>query len=316
MYNLVYMAKPGYGGWVSFTTHLALTTNSPIHKITKRDEKNTRSFGYSCDYLNCTIDKIIGLPNLVITAIDKNYHQYLELLPAGTKLVIHDPTEVNGRNNALTKYLDKFEIITIRQTVQQYLDSKFSIKSTFKLHPFYTFPRSNSIEKKDFVSISRIDYDKHTEVLCKANEVLANKIKIYGAKNDRYVYQKLNELDSMKEDDPTSNYCGRFGKSFTDISNILARAKVVIDMSSIKQDGGGTQYSFLEAIYHNCLLVLNKKWVDGINSVFIDKQNCIIVSDYEELVTVLENLDNDTINGIIHNSQSILEKNIGENWEL
>ena len=30
--NLVYMAKPPYGGWVSFTTHLALKYNLDLYK--------------------------------------------------------------------------------------------------------------------------------------------------------------------------------------------------------------------------------------------------------------------------------------------
>ena len=314
MYNLVYMAKPCYGGWVSFTAHLAHKTGSDIHKITKRNEKNKRNFGYSCEYQNSTIDKIKELPNLMITAVDKNYHQYLEDMPDGTGLVIHDPTEVKGRNNELTKYLHKFKIFTIRQTVHKYLKEKFDIDSEFKLHPFYEFSKTPYMEKNDVVSISRIDYDKHTDILCKANEILDRKIKIYGAKNDRYVYQKLNEYDSMKEDDPTSNYCGRFGKSFSDISDILSKSKVVIDMSAISLDGGGTQYSFLEAIYHDCLLILNKKWVDGLNSPFINNINCIIVSDSEELVKVLNNLDDYDIEAIIKNSKLILDKNINQQW--
>ena len=170
------------------------------------------------------------------------------------------------------------------------------------------------MEKEDVVSISRIDYDKHTEILCKANDLLENKIKIYGAKNDRYVYQKLLEFDSMKVDDSTSNYCGQFGKTFEDISKILAKAKVVVDMSAISMDGGGTQYSFLEAIYHNCLLVLNKKWVDGLNSPFKDGYNCLIVRDHLELIELLQNMENKKILDMIKNSQDILKNNLNVDW--
>ena len=170
------------------------------------------------------------------------------------------------------------------------------------------------MEKEDVVSISRIDYDKHTEILCKANELLEDKIKIYGAKNDRYVYQKLLEFDSMKVDDETSNYCGQFGKTFEDISQILAKAKVAVDMSAISMDGGGTQYSFLEAIYHNCLLVLNKKWVEGLNSPFVDGYNCLIVGDHLELIELLKNLDNKNTLEMVKNSQEILKNNLNVNW--
>ena len=32
-YNLVYMAKPPYGGWVSFTAHLAKKFDYDLYKI-------------------------------------------------------------------------------------------------------------------------------------------------------------------------------------------------------------------------------------------------------------------------------------------
>ena len=37
--NLVYMAKPGYGGWVSFTAHMALKYNANLLKIGNTTEK-------------------------------------------------------------------------------------------------------------------------------------------------------------------------------------------------------------------------------------------------------------------------------------
>ena len=37
--NLIYMAKPIYGGWVTFTAHLSKKKDYPIYKITKKTEK-------------------------------------------------------------------------------------------------------------------------------------------------------------------------------------------------------------------------------------------------------------------------------------
>ena len=45
--NLVYMARPVYGGWVTMTAHLSLTYDIPLFKITKRTEKSQRDFGYN-----------------------------------------------------------------------------------------------------------------------------------------------------------------------------------------------------------------------------------------------------------------------------
>ena len=44
--------------------------------------------------------------------------------------------------------------------------------------------------------------------------------------------------------------------------DILLGCKFVIDLSLIKNDGGGTQYTFLEAIYNDCVLVLHNDWIN------------------------------------------------------
>ena len=95
--NLVYMARPVYGGWVTMTAHLSLTYELPLYKIGKRTEKNFRKYGYGVNYKNIHIDDLINLDNLVITAIDKNYYEYLDKFPDNTILIIHDPTEVKNK---------------------------------------------------------------------------------------------------------------------------------------------------------------------------------------------------------------------------
>ena len=50
--NLFYLAKPMYGGWISFTSHLALKYNYPLYRITKRTEKTQRHLGYDVFYKN------------------------------------------------------------------------------------------------------------------------------------------------------------------------------------------------------------------------------------------------------------------------
>ena len=52
MINLVYMAKPIYGGWVTFTSHLCLKYNCELLKIGKRTEKKKRKYGYGVNYQN------------------------------------------------------------------------------------------------------------------------------------------------------------------------------------------------------------------------------------------------------------------------
>ena len=92
--NLIYMARPIYGGWVTFTAHMSIKNNYNVYKIGNKTEKKTRKYGYGVEYQNLNIEDILNLKDKMITAIDKQYYQYLHLFPPKTKLVIHDPTEL------------------------------------------------------------------------------------------------------------------------------------------------------------------------------------------------------------------------------
>lgn len=307
MNRLYYLAKPTYGGWISFTAHLSKMLDIPIHKITKTTEKKARVFGYGAQYQNLSPDDAIHIANnehILITAIDKTKHNLLEMFPHGTYLVIHDPTEIKSNKGALMKNIDRFNIITIRKTVHDLLSS-LGIKNTFLYHPYLSTNTDRSNESKSgAVSISRIDYDKNTDIILKANEFLLNPIHIYGSKNDRYVYHKLRDLDPMKETIPLSHYKGCFPKTLDALSKILTPAKFVVDLSTIHKDGGGTQYTFLEAIDHNCALILHKKWITS-DSIFKPGYNCYAVSDETELQNIL-NDDPDTRH-IITNAKKLLK---------
>ena len=68
----------------------------------------------------------------------------------------------------------------------------------------------------------------------------------------------------------------------TTIKILLTNCNYIVDMSIIKGDGGGTQYTFLEAIYQDCALVLHKEWVDQ-GDTFKDKYNCYVVGYTDDI---------------------------------
>ncbi len=313
--NLVYMARPVYGGWVTMTAHLSLTFNYPIFKITKKTEKNKRNFGYDVKYRNMKIDDLIKLENLVITAIDKNYYQYLDLFPDSTILIIHDPTEV--KNKEFVESIKRFTIYTIRDTVYHYLLNNFNIQSVLRVHPFYQYPLidNNKNSQYNCLSISRIDFDKHTEIILKANRLIeedSNKIHIFGAENRLYVHHKLSSL-GLKEDFE-KYWMKKFPKNLpltdSDSNNLLNNCEYVVDMSIIKGDGGGTQYTFLEAIYNDCILILHDEWVKE-GKLFKDKYNCYVVglteNPEQEIANIINNPNKKLNEIILKNSKKILE---------
>lgn len=322
MRNLFYMAKPSYGGWVSFTSHLYHKFNFQLYKVGKRTEtlKNgkprLRNFGYNVFYQNISKENVKNINNILITAIDKHFYQYLEYFPDKTSIVIHDPTEVKGKScQQLIDNLSRFNVITIRETVQKYLKDVLNISSIYLPHPFYPYHKTIS-PKLSTVATSRIDFDKHTDIILKTNQLLPSdkKIDIYGAKNDLYVYHHLtNKLNLSLE-----NYKGTFEKSFEMLNDILSPAKFVVDLSAIRYDGGGTQYTFLEAIYQDCILILNSKWVKfGVNetipnSPFKEGFNCLLVSNEEDLSNILRQKLN--FDKLRKNARKILEPHLNVDW--
>lgn len=314
-YNLIYMAKPTYGGWVTFTSHLSLKNNYPIFKIfDSKQKKNTRKFGYNTNYTNLSINDIIKKKNIIITALDKHYWEYLKYFPENTILVIHDPGEIKHNINPLIKdnFLKKFKIITIRETVKNFFLEKYNINSKFLIHPFFEYDKSNLESMNNYaVSISRIDYDKNIDIILRANKLITNdknKIKLFGSENRFYVYKKLKDLEFDKY------WYGKFKKLLPiqyKNKDILKKCKFVIDLSTIKNDGGGTQYTFLEAIYNDCILILHNDWINKDN-IFKHNYNCLGISNELELTEILE--INNNYDNIIINSKKILKNNIKSNW--
>ena len=315
--SLVYLAKPTYGGWVTFTVHLAKKFNYRLYKVGKRTEKFLRPFGYTIDYQNVSLDDLLKLPNIMITAVDKHYWSILPHLPEDTKIVIHDPTELKTSQknpNPLVqhdKLLQKFKVYTIRETVQKYLLENFNISSTFKFHPFYEYPCTNEGFKYHAVSISRVDFDKNTDLILRANQLIEDskkRVHIFGAENRLYVHHKLGELDFY-------NYWkGKFEKDYPlchEGKDILKNTHYVVDMSTIKNDGGGSQYTFLEAIYQGCVLILHREWVSQ-GSTFTEGVNCLAADSPEELAKVLS--ESRDITNLITESRKLLNPHLQIRW--
>lgn len=311
MDNLVYMARPIYGGWITYTAHLSLKNNIPIFKVGKRSEKSKRNFGYGTNYQLLKIEDICKKENLIITALDKHYYKYLHLFPKRTKLVIHDPTELKTTKKSpnpliVNNLLQHFDIITIRETVQKYIKEQFNIDSEYCPHPFFHYDKGNYESMDNFaISISRIDYDKNTDIILKCNKLLDEdkQIKIFGAENRMYVHHKLKELDFQKY------WKGKYPKTLPllyDDKDILSNCKYMIDLSTIKDDGGGTQYTFLEAIYNDCILILHNDWINK-GTTFKNNVNCLSVKNKIELKDILNGEREYDKDMILKNARDILE---------
>ena len=71
--------------------------------------------------------------------------------------------------------------------------------------------------------------------------------------------------------------------------DILQKTPYVVDMSTIKHDGGGSQYTFLEAIYQDCVLILHREWVNQ-GTLWKEGVNCLAADTPEELASLLKRI--------------------------
>lgn len=285
--KLVYLAEPKYGGWVTFTAHLALALadqgiKAPILKAGKPGKAREFSHGLNFQSTDPSVLQYQA-KDCLITALDKHNLPLAEqMLMGGAALVLHDPNEFHptifkilvARGNS---------VITIRKTVQRALE-KHGIKSTVIPHPFKKLFHDQVERSSHACSYSRVDFDKHTEIIIEANKSLGFReaVKIYGAMNRMYEYVKLRGIDP----DWQRNYYGTFPLDETAAERIAAKNKFTIDLSVIKNDGGGTQYTFLEAWAQGSHLIVSRKWLLP-DDIMQDGVNCTAVADAGELRAAL-----------------------------
>jgi glycosyltransferase involved in cell wall biosynthesis len=331
-----------WGGTVSFTAHLlnsiggkqiALIGNIP------KDERITGNFGYGLEYQIVSSEFIDKAPNPFITDFFKYYHVLHKLKRDDITIVIHDPTEISEEN---APYLEYWNIICIRKSFQEYLKKNYNVNSKFLYHPFYPYPINNNngdslegydndhinehdreikIEKTSAISISRVDYGKNIEIIMNANKLLKEEekdhhydytIKIHGPFNLQYVNHMLGGEQIFRK-----YYQGTFIKSFSAVSNILNKAKFVVDLSTLHNDGGGTQYTFLEAIHHGAALIINRKWIEDLAPKYCDFKegyNCYAVSTAKELSEIIKNSKNIDTDKIVSNSKKLMDRHVNAGW--
>jgi len=271
-----YLADSKYGGWVSFSAHLSLITEKNIFKVSPTG-RGSGEYGYGVFYKNVTEGLSSVLENKVILAIDKNHRTMLNNFK-NSIVVIHDPTEID---DGVLDFLKKSKkVITIRKSVSDFL-LKHKIDTEFIPHPFYQYEKSEVKRIGNAVALSRIDFDKGTHTIVEANNIGAN-IRIYGSKNPFYYYHKLKDLGFDQY------YYGEYKKTFNDSRKLYGGFDKLVDLSVIKNDGGGTQYTFLEADYWNQTIIVHKKWADNPHSIWKENENCYVVSNANELLEAVK----------------------------
>ena len=126
------------------------------------------------------------------------------------------------------------------------------------------------------------------------NDIIISKDGFYYFSDPAFGFFNLETFQFVESELKDLNFSdywkGKFPKNLAptyENRSILKDAKYMIDMSIIKGDGGGTQYTFLEAIHQDTLLILHNDWINA-GTTFKSGYNCIGISTPEELAEFIE----------------------------
>jgi glycosyltransferase involved in cell wall biosynthesis len=293
--TLFYMSDARYGGWPTFLMHLAKAYRIcgyqvEILCVRKTTERKLREFSNipGLQYRNVSLQDALKIPDVsesLITCV--HAPSYTEegcaLIAAGCRFVIHDPMQFR-RNPEIMAILKSQQnpVWAIREGNSQTLRSH-GINAQFIPHPYVPSRIAPVAGRKCAAAISRLDYDKLTHIIVQANRALPPEyaVDIYGDKSGRiYVYHVLDK----DYPDWVKWYKGAFKQGTAPA--IAGHYRMIVDMSQIVGDGGGSQYTFLEAWNAGCGLILNSKWNTG--GEMQEGENCVFVSDSGELAEVLK----------------------------
>lgn len=290
--SLYYLSPNPYGGWVTFTAHLIKSLQQvgvepSLYKVRPRSESKQRSFGYDISYTNQCIEDCLKHkgPKLIVAAAKNFKEDTRKLIEAGAGLVVHDPTEIKN----LPANLTQRKLVVIRKIGLRYMPKSNFIRHPYVRHHQPTMPISSKTVL--CVSTSRIDFDKHTEILLDANRNLPqkDKIRIHGFENRIYTRFKL--VPNYPEWEQSKAAYPREANAAFDI---LSKAHYAADMSEIKGDGGGTQYTFLEAWDAKAVPIINEAWLlEGEHNDMKVQKNCLAVEDGESLAKLLKSVKKD-----------------------
>jgi hypothetical protein len=278
---LFYLADPKYGGWPTYASHLyrglvASGIAVSLYKIRPKSDGRNRDFGRGITYQNISLrDAIHVVQNTLsfVVCVGRGFHESAAvLIGAGAAVCVHDPTELKS---PLTDAIQNATVVVIRETMLKHIPNAAFIK-----HPYC--PRGGGRkERSGACAISRIDHDKNTKIIVEANCRLAKPVAIYGAVNGIYSHFTLDaSFPEWKR-----NYRGTpDASSLWACQKIACQFDTVIDLSVIKGDGAGTQYTFLEALDAGCGLILHRNW----NASGLLADVSVSVGDARELIDALE----------------------------
>lgn len=308
---LFYMPRAPGGGSTSFAVHLhrgmqLAGLNPMLYRVTQRGEDRTRQLAkydgvYYRNVSPAEAERLVtSQPSLMVAACSARDTPWdtdiiPRLIAKGMRVVAHDPNEFkiydhHGALQALGAGKVR-PVIAIRPTMLAFYPDAVVIPHPYVRcydndeEPLMRWPELNA------VSVARVSFVKRTELILDANRLLPDnkKVVLRGAENRLYTRHRLRDLypefKSGSTGTPLAWHAG---------AKECRRASYAIDMTYFPQDGGGSQYSFMEAWDAGAVNVIHSDWLRYCHQWPCEMDaraasgNCMSVGSAAELAKVLE----------------------------
>ena len=294
---LLYARKDIGGGSTSFAVHLKLAferVKIPVTLIRIGTKTKPAFHPYLGDHYFWTCNDLRDLVKregsrvlLVASERKKNLLEpdiLEDLLNLGMSIVVHDPNEFgifecvqSLKTSFLNDEVNK--IFCIRPTMNEFFP-----EAIFIPHPYVEVPVKWPVQRKPACSLARVTFVKRTEIILEANQKLnkENMVKLFGAENRLYAHHKLKKLFPDYQ-------LGNTGLPFEWGASVNTAKDywLSIDMTYFPNDGGGSQYSFMESWNAGSVVVVHKDWL-RYRGEMKDGVNCIAVESAVELYELIK----------------------------
>jgi len=206
-----------------------------------------------------------------------------QLMKKGMRIVLHDPNEFKTFDH-LEKDL-VIEPICIRPTMQRFFPS-----ATFIHHPYvreFAGDQGGDLEfRKSAATIARLTFVKRPDILLNTNRLLdtTNRVVFHGAENRMFTFTRAKAYPEFKQ--------GGYGLPM--VWGASARAireyAMMPDMTYFPDDGGGSQYTFMESWDAGAVVVVNRDWL-RFEGEMVAGKNCLAISSADEMADLIRNRD-------------------------
>lgn len=296
---LFFMPPAFGGGSTSYTVHLyralQLAGHEPrIYRVKPKSESVWRPFSKyeGVTYQNITAPDakriVKDMPSLLTAPTHSKHLEWApdiitQLMDRGMRVVVHDPNEFKVFDHLANVSKKYFNPICIRPTMRE-----FYPEAVFIHHPYVRHFGKDVPKKRELtaVSVARISFVKRTAMILEANRLLPEKYQcvLRGAENRLYTRHVLTKkFPEFKQ--------GGYGFPMTWGASAveLSFAKFGVDLTLFPNDGGGSQYSFMEAWDAGTINVIHEDWLRYPGEMR-QKFRCVAIDSPTSLAAVLKNV--------------------------